>query len=869
MVAVRTLPIRVAPLPGEAIDSWLHASAARMGVSWGEFRGALGLTPARFGLDPWVVQPLPREIASIAAATDVDPASVAAMTLSHYADRVLKINGATRRVTGPALWRGAGSPYCPQCLTETGGRWLLRWRTGWSFACVTHRCLLAHTCPACRRKVGTRSLLTDAVPVLGCCANPPAGAVTRTSLRCNADLGAAVVHTFSEHHPALRAQHLVDDLIDATGEPFGVYRLSPQPSLGVLGDLRAVARQVLAYCSDDDLAAHLPTDLVQLYRARTNHRDGESSHRQSGTISRRPTDAAALATGVTAAVASLDTQDVATAGEALRWLVTSIRAQSTALHPSQVGRSRVAVTPVLEAVRLAALAPILSPTAQLRYRTATPMPALAPAGQSRITRLIAHTPTTFWPEWALRLTTPGVTPSCLRPALAVATLLVGTRMTLRKAAARMASPVDTPALSHALGVMSRDDHWSGISTALTVLSDYLADTDIPIDYQCRRQMNYSTLLPDTEWVRICRDTATPGRFAARGRIARGYLFERVSSLPVTAAPHGATRELRRKVSAFPRHLTPELAAALDDHCAEWLVSNAIRGEPVVWQPPLDILAGPPLPGDDPHTIDITALHRMIRGDHCRLGTAARRLNISGEAARYLLTIHPTPTPPLISSERGRRYGTSYRIAKAALTPERFRDLYEAQGLSMASLCARIGVDHRTLTKLAQDYGIPIRGPSKGEDVVIDRDWLYDSYFHQRRDVRALARERGISRDAMSQWLKTHQIPKRPKPGNPPDLAAVTRAPAVLRPALMGNGGWERLCRFVIASNFTSLSAAARHMGIVPSMLVVQINRIEHDLGETLLIRAQRGHPMQLTAEGTRVLAEITAYQRRLDTSGAQ
>jgi hypothetical protein len=134
---------------------------------------------------------------------------------------------------------------------------------------------------------------------------------------------------------------------------------------------------------------------------------------------------------------------------------------------------------------------------------------------------------------------------------------------------------------------------------------------------------------------------------------------------------------------------------------------------------------------------------------------------------------------------------------------------------MASLCARIGVDHKTLTKLAHDYGIPIRGPSKANDVLVDRDWLYEQYFHQRRDIRELARELGISRVAMSRWLQLHRIPKRPKLGRPPDLAALARAPAVLRPALMGNGGWERLCRFAIASNYPSLLACAQHLWVSP------------------------------------------------------
>jgi len=82
----------------------------------------------------------------------------------------------------------------------------------------------------------------------------------------------------------------------------------------------------------------------------------------------------------------------------------------------------------------------------------------------------------------------------------------------------LASPVDTSVLSRVLGVMSRHDDWSAISAAVSALSDYLADTDTPIDYHRRRQMNYSTLLPDTEWIRICRDN----RYARKIRCSRSH-----------------------------------------------------------------------------------------------------------------------------------------------------------------------------------------------------------------------------------------------------------------------------------------------------------------------------------------------------------
>ncbi|MGB5149162.1 MAG: LysR family transcriptional regulator [Mycobacterium sp.] len=45
-------------------------------------------------------------------------------------------------------------------------------------------------------------------------------------------------------------------------------------------------------------------------------------------------------------------------------------------------------------------------------------------------------------------------------------------------------------------------------------------------------------------------------------------------------------------------------------------------------------------------------------------------------------------------------------------------------------------------------------------------------------------------------------------------------------------------------------------------MVSQIDRIERDLGTTLLVRAERGRPMQLTDDGARAVATIRAWQRK-------
>jgi hypothetical protein len=56
MTLLRTLPIRVAPLPGEALDSWLDALALRMRMPTGDLLTSVGLTR----LEHWRTPGAPR-----------------------------------------------------------------------------------------------------------------------------------------------------------------------------------------------------------------------------------------------------------------------------------------------------------------------------------------------------------------------------------------------------------------------------------------------------------------------------------------------------------------------------------------------------------------------------------------------------------------------------------------------------------------------------------------------------------------------------------------------------------------------------------------------------------------------------------------
>ena len=97
--------------------------------------------------------------------------------------------------------RRRGSRYCPSCLAERDGRWLLSWRLGWTFACTTHEVLLCDTCPACgqipRCRAGRAGL------------NPP-GSCASTIKRheyCGADLRQVTPARLTPGHPVLTAQH--------------------------------------------------------------------------------------------------------------------------------------------------------------------------------------------------------------------------------------------------------------------------------------------------------------------------------------------------------------------------------------------------------------------------------------------------------------------------------------------------------------------------------------------------------------------------------------------------------------------------------------------------------------------------------------
>lgn len=755
MPDVRSLPIRVPLLAGEAIDSWLEALAARHRVCWGDMLDAVGLAQPASATTGWIACPTPQEVATLAATTGVDPDTVKAAALARYQVRALRIDPSTRTLDKTFPWSPPScSRFCPQCLAETGGRWQLVWRLGWSFACLRHHRLLADTCPACQQRQRRRPLAGIAVPAPAHCASPLPGSVGRAPARCGADLTEAETLLLGAGHPSLDAQQTIYDIIDTGVAEFGVYAALPQLAQAALTDVRVIAHRVLTHATTAPLAGAVPDSLF-----------ATCSQVSARTRSRNPSRAApattAVAAGiaVTAAVAVLGASDAHRGGDALRWLIDAARANGTKTNATVMGRAPA--SPVLDGIQLAALAPSMGPADQLRYRIADTMPRRPETTTARASRLVRSLPTMLWPQWSLRLAVPGPQQRQLRPAVSAALLLTGTNLPLEKACTLLGGLVESHQVIRILGLLADSNQWQALRQALTLMADHLTNNSAPIDYQRRRHLDYTDLLPDTTWQRICRGMGTPAiSTLATAKRVRCFLFERLSGLPADTSPAAIdTCHFRIRTADLVRHLTPELTHALREHAREFLAARGIHDEPPTWKPPTHLLDGLPLPADDPARLDTDRLHRLIRHEGRSLGEAAQILGTTRDTVRHLLEIRPAPATTRPTKN------TAYLTAKTALPPDKLAELYLRQRINTADIAEQVSVPDKVIARLARDYGIPLRKPGQQITTSIDPDWLHEQYITLGRPLTDLARQTGTSWSTMASWAHRHNIPLRRRAHN--------------------------------------------------------------------------------------------------------
>jgi hypothetical protein len=212
----RVVPLRVEPVPGEGLDSWLHAYARRLQVTVTTLLNALGLRDLRDpGLDLTIALSA-SQARRAAHAAGLGEEHLHAMTLASYAPTVLHL-GPDRRTldaTATAWLRPRGSRYCPDCLRENGGRWLLAWQLSWVFACTRHQALLRDECPACGMLARTGNPTKGpAPPASGCAAITPPHRPRSAVVICGNDLSSLPALRLRAGDPRLAAQQVLNDYL--------------------------------------------------------------------------------------------------------------------------------------------------------------------------------------------------------------------------------------------------------------------------------------------------------------------------------------------------------------------------------------------------------------------------------------------------------------------------------------------------------------------------------------------------------------------------------------------------------------------------------------------------------------------------------
>ncbi|MET9509910.1 TniQ family protein [Streptomyces flavidovirens] len=266
---LRRLALVPEPHPGESLLSWVDALARTNRVSRMRALRLAGFVrpgapdnrpPVHFG------SRVADETAErVYAATGLPPQRLHQMTLMHYARGILpepppppltpqSVSSwlARHRIALPTRSRD-----CPPCLRETGGRWLLKWRLIWSFACTRHRVYLISTCRGCGES------LHRTVP------GPGDGVVCRQTShdRCRLGPCSRVIHRMRPPRVAdehlLACQRRLDALIENPHRPGGH---------DVLRSLHQALEDIRIHYDD---APPLPHTDPAVRRRRHNHRGAQ------------------------------------------------------------------------------------------------------------------------------------------------------------------------------------------------------------------------------------------------------------------------------------------------------------------------------------------------------------------------------------------------------------------------------------------------------------------------------------------------------------------------------------------------------------------------------------------------------------------
>lgn len=481
MVTAPPVPVRVRPASGECIDSWLDATAAVMGVTLGDVARQLHL--------PIVAKPqwiwwLPQyQLDSLQVLTGTPAADIAGMTLDAYTAKGLRVLNESHEPDRTFPFGVVpGSRFCPECLHESRGRWRLVWRLGWSFACTTHGRLLAAQCPGCGKDQRRRQNYTS-IPM-------------PTRCRCGCDLTSVPTPAVGSEHDVTNAQRFIDKLLTGARPSGGVLARQARSRRESLEAIRSLANRTINFAARHGLASAASLGggfaFDELF-AESNPNRGRSAVNSYPFM--RTVEAAV---GVTVAVKVLGAETIKESASRLRWLVDrqDAKGRQTELLWCRTDDALAA------AITIQASRQHLGAQRELRYRAATLAPEAPRRRYLDDWSFAATLPALMWPTWCGKLLADTSVDADMRRALSIATLIVGSNITIGGAEKLLSAHTSHRSVNEHLELLYSLPRWNSICTTLIKLSDYLETQGSEIDYARRRKLAYSARLGWQDWLRI-------------------------------------------------------------------------------------------------------------------------------------------------------------------------------------------------------------------------------------------------------------------------------------------------------------------------------------------------------------------------------
>ncbi|WP_443048583.1 TniQ family protein [Streptomyces sp. NBC_00272] len=823
----------------------MEALAHRSMVDFREILIGLGLHDRHLGLIPdHTLFLLPEEAERAAAASGVPVDQLHAMTLRQYDQHAVVLHAERRSVIRMQLWGRSGSRYCPECLRERDGRWLLRWRLPWVFACTRHGRLLAHDCPGCghRPRHGRISVFRDTFP------DQCSTALKRSGPFCRTNLSQAPTVLIPEDSPVLAAQQWIDSLLSKIeqGEVSGLKLRN------IFEDLRALASWFLRRTEPGDFQAYgeYIEELCQ-------------SHQNDGQFS--PNPAAVAAGSLTRAIEILRHPTLDRSVAVIRDLLGRDAESLDIMTPGAVHKKWRKHSTELQQTVWRAMDTKLSTIERLRYRSCTPQPR-PPQRSDKITATRARRiPQLLWRSWTVRLLPEaGRRIISLRPALSVALLLPGWSLRRFDPLIRMLHDQEHPDVYYALSKLTRNN--GEALTVLCFIADYLDDDQCPIDYARRRTTISTDLLPTKTWVDICADTNTPPGAEVRELVMRRYLYQRLTGNHHRQAPGAlqvTTPAEEALLAAVPFTLTASLLEALDEYAVGYLRAKGIEEEPPVWEPPAHLGMRLPL-SQEADDVQVQQAHRLIC-EGIRPALAATQLGVPLDYLRFIFESQPPRSRAAAAGREGSSSHTrlaaarSRRRSQKELTEEFLRREYLTRRKSIEQIGAETRLPSSIIRERLQRTGfLTLRHPGRNP---IDEAWLREQYLHHARSLADIAGELGMSSTHVGRRALAMGIELRPRGGHHAvSPALLEKVPLFLRPALTDQRCWGRLLRFREAMQHRTIAEAAHCLGARQAVLSAQITRLERDLGTALYVRARPGGSLRPTQVGCEVLEALAAIE---------